>query len=155
MREIVVDLALAAFALAGAGLLYYGSSGLPPPRFEPMGSAAVPRILASLLVLFAIILSASAVRRYFGGINTRASEHSSASSVSNFNTESSSDTAVPADTAAASTTSGSAVRAIIFVCSTCGICPLRWTECSGRSYLSLPRLLLSQAHCYHDRRFAR
>lgn len=50
------DTALAAFALLMAGLLAFGSIGLPPPRFEPMGSAAVPRILAGLIALFALII---------------------------------------------------------------------------------------------------
>lgn len=58
------DTALAAFALLAAGLLFYGSIGLPPPRFEPMGSAAVPRILAGLIALFAIVILAKA---WFGG----------------------------------------------------------------------------------------
>jgi putative tricarboxylic transport membrane protein len=54
------DTALAACALAAAGLLAYGSVGLPPPRFEPMGSAALPRILAGLIALFALVILAQA-----------------------------------------------------------------------------------------------
>lgn len=57
------DTALAAFALGIAALLAIGSSGLPPPRFEPMGSAAVPRILAALIALFALLILAKAWTR--------------------------------------------------------------------------------------------
>ena len=56
-----VDLALVLAVLAGAGLLFLGASTLPPPRFEPMGSAALPRILGGLLVLFALIIAIKAV----------------------------------------------------------------------------------------------
>lgn len=54
------DTALALFALGGAALLAFGSIGLPPPRFEPLGSAAMPRILAGLIALFALIIMAGA-----------------------------------------------------------------------------------------------
>lgn len=67
MRDIVSDLLLAVAVLVGAGLLLVGASDLPPPRFEPMGSAALPRILACMLVLFALVLGARAIRRYFVG----------------------------------------------------------------------------------------
>lgn len=56
-----VDLALVLAVLAGAGLLFLGASTLPPPRFEPMGSAALPRILGGLLVFFAMIIAVKAV----------------------------------------------------------------------------------------------
>lgn len=57
------DAALAGFALVVAALLLVGSAGLPPPRFEPLGSAALPRILAGLLILFAGIILVGAWRR--------------------------------------------------------------------------------------------
>ncbi|MGQ7843279.1 tripartite tricarboxylate transporter TctB family protein [Granulosicoccus sp. 3-233] len=56
-----VDLVLVLAVLAGAGLLFLGASSLPPPRFEPMGSAALPRILGGLLVLFALIIAIKAI----------------------------------------------------------------------------------------------
>lgn len=59
----VVDLALAAAVLAAAALLFVGASSLPPPRFEPMGSAALPRILGGLLAVFAVIVGARAALR--------------------------------------------------------------------------------------------
>ncbi|HCY04297.1 MAG TPA: hypothetical protein DHU16_02510 [Gammaproteobacteria bacterium] len=63
-RRTIADIALAALTLCGAGLLLYGAMSLPPPRFEPLGSAALPRILASLLILFALIISATALFRH-------------------------------------------------------------------------------------------
>ncbi|MEM7565985.1 MAG: tripartite tricarboxylate transporter TctB family protein [Pseudomonadota bacterium] len=65
------DTALAAFALAVAALLAFGSIGLPPPRFEPMGSAAMPRILAGLIALFAVLILAKA---WFGAAPSERSE---------------------------------------------------------------------------------
>jgi putative tricarboxylic transport membrane protein len=62
-RRNIADLALAALVAAGAGLLFIGAAELPPPRFEPLGSAALPRILGALLILFALILSARALLR--------------------------------------------------------------------------------------------
>ena len=56
-----IDLALVLAVLAGAGLLFIGAASLPPPRFEPMGSAALPRILGGLLIFFALIISVKAV----------------------------------------------------------------------------------------------
>ena len=62
-RRTIADLALAAVTLGGAGILLYGAMSLPPPRFEPLGSAALPRILASLLILFALIIATIAIFR--------------------------------------------------------------------------------------------
>jgi len=63
MRRPLVDLALALAVLAGATLLFVGAADLPPPRFEPMGSAALPRILGALLTMFATIIGVRAVWR--------------------------------------------------------------------------------------------
>lgn len=45
-RQTLADLTLAVLTIFGAGLLFLGALSLPPPRFEPLGSAALPRILA-------------------------------------------------------------------------------------------------------------
>lgn len=62
-RRSIADLVLSALVSAGAALLFYGASKLPPPRFEPLGSAALPRILGALLLLFAAILTVRAALR--------------------------------------------------------------------------------------------
>lgn len=51
------DLALAACVIAGAGILFVGASSLPPPRFEPLGSAAMPRILGTILIILALTVA--------------------------------------------------------------------------------------------------
>lgn len=61
-RSTLADLTLAALTIVGAALLLIGASALPAPRFEPLGSAALPRILAGLLILFALIVAARALR---------------------------------------------------------------------------------------------
>ncbi|WP_323768567.1 tripartite tricarboxylate transporter TctB family protein [Marinovum sp.] len=55
-RQTIADIILALLVSAGAGLLFIGAAELPPPRFEPLGSAALPRILGALLIFFAVLL---------------------------------------------------------------------------------------------------
>ncbi len=55
-KALMHDVYLAIASLCLAGLLFYGAMGLPAPRFEPMGSAALPRILGGLIVLLALLL---------------------------------------------------------------------------------------------------
>ncbi|MEX0348064.1 MAG: tripartite tricarboxylate transporter TctB family protein [Paracoccaceae bacterium] len=63
-RQTIADLALAGLTLAGAVILFIGAVSLPPPRFEPLGSAALPRILGGLLVVFALIVAVGAIMRH-------------------------------------------------------------------------------------------
>lgn len=55
------DLALAACVILGAGILFVGASSLPPPRWEPLGSAAMPRILGGILIALALTVAARAM----------------------------------------------------------------------------------------------
>lgn len=76
-RRSIADLALSLLVAAGAVVLFIGAAKLPPPRFEPLGSAALPRILGVLLLLFAAILAvraASRLRRGWIAPVTEASE---------------------------------------------------------------------------------
>lgn len=66
-RRSIADLVLSLLVVAGAVTLFIGAAKLPPPRFEPLGSAALPRILGVLLLLFAAILSVRAALRLRGG----------------------------------------------------------------------------------------
>lgn len=59
---VALDLFLGAGALLVAALLVIGTAGLPPPRFEPMGSAALPRILAGVIALLSLGVVVSAFR---------------------------------------------------------------------------------------------
>ncbi|MEP1209198.1 MAG: tripartite tricarboxylate transporter TctB family protein [Rhizobiaceae bacterium] len=55
-KALMHDVYLAIGALFLAGMLFYGAMGLPTPRFEPMGSAALPQILGGLIVFLALLL---------------------------------------------------------------------------------------------------
>ena len=52
--------AFALLVVAMAGLVWFGTADLPPPRYEPVGSAALPRALATLMALLAVILAVRA-----------------------------------------------------------------------------------------------
>ncbi|QBX99478.1 hypothetical protein E2K80_01020 [Rhodophyticola sp. CCM32] len=56
------DLALLGVIFLGVALLFIGASTLPPPRFEPLGSAAMPRILGAALVLLSLPVAWVAIR---------------------------------------------------------------------------------------------
>jgi len=66
------DLVVAALVAAAATLLFVGASTLPAPRWEPLGPAAVPRALGTLLALFAAILAFGAVRALLAGADSPA-----------------------------------------------------------------------------------
>ncbi len=51
------DLALAAAVVGGSATLFVGAASLPPPRFEPLGSAFMPRVLGAVLIVLAIIVA--------------------------------------------------------------------------------------------------
>jgi putative tricarboxylic transport membrane protein len=61
----VAELCLAVMSVIGAIALWVGSEGLPPPRWEPLGSAAVPRALAVLLVVFSVWIGVTAAIRLY------------------------------------------------------------------------------------------
>lgn len=56
------DLAFALAVIATAGLVWFGTADLPPPRYEPIGSAALPRAIAALMALLAVLVAVRAVR---------------------------------------------------------------------------------------------
>lgn len=56
------DLLLLAAIGVGVVVLFVGASTLPPPRFEPLGSAAMPRILGAILVLLSLPVAYAAIR---------------------------------------------------------------------------------------------
>lgn len=62
-RQMGADLTLSALVAIGAAVLLYGAAFLPPPRFDPLGSAALPRALAILMLVFSAIISVRAVMR--------------------------------------------------------------------------------------------
>lgn len=66
-RRSLADIVLAVLVSAGAAILFVGAAELPPPRFEPLGSAALPRILGVLLLFFSAILAIRAAYRLKSG----------------------------------------------------------------------------------------
>lgn len=50
------DIALAVAILAFSALVYWQVLGLPPPRYEPMGSAALPKALSVIMAALAMLL---------------------------------------------------------------------------------------------------
>lgn len=58
-----LEITLAIIAIGFSALIYWGTIDLPPPRFEPLGSASVPRMLAgTMAILSAIWLALSVVK---------------------------------------------------------------------------------------------
>jgi len=60
-REAFADLVFAGLVIGAAMILFIGAADLPPPRFEPMGSAAVPKILGTIMVLLALAIGGRAI----------------------------------------------------------------------------------------------
>lgn len=50
-----IELALALALIGFSGTIFVGAADLPAPRFEPLGSAAVPRMLAGLMAFLSAI----------------------------------------------------------------------------------------------------
>jgi len=58
----VGDLAFAGAIIALAAVVWIGTADLPPPRYEPIGSAAIPRGVALLMAFLALLLGVRALR---------------------------------------------------------------------------------------------
>ena len=63
-RHPAVDVAFAVVVIGLAGVIWWGTAGLPPPRWEPIGSAALPRGLALVMGVLAVPILVGAVRRW-------------------------------------------------------------------------------------------
>lgn len=55
------EIAFAIVLIAFSGLIYLGTADLPPPKFEPLGSAALPRALSGIMALLSLIMMGRAV----------------------------------------------------------------------------------------------
>ncbi len=62
-RRAVTDLILAGLVICAAIVLFIGAAELPPPRFDPMGSAAMPRILGGIMIALAFAVGARGALR--------------------------------------------------------------------------------------------
>lgn len=55
------DILLAIGMILFSATVYFGSRDLPPPRYEPLGSAALPNGLAAIMVFLSVILIIRAI----------------------------------------------------------------------------------------------
>jgi putative tricarboxylic transport membrane protein len=54
--SVVIDVILALVIIVFSIVIYFNTLDLPPPRYEPMGAAALPRALAVLLIIFSLFI---------------------------------------------------------------------------------------------------
>ncbi|MBJ3774628.1 tripartite tricarboxylate transporter TctB family protein [Acuticoccus mangrovi] len=57
-RQAAGDLALAAAVILVAVVVWIATADLPPPRYEPVGSAALPRGISAIMALLGALLAA-------------------------------------------------------------------------------------------------
>ncbi|MEM7695424.1 MAG: tripartite tricarboxylate transporter TctB family protein [Pseudomonadota bacterium] len=67
------DLAFAGIVIAAAGVVWFGTADLPPPRYEPVGSAALPRGIATIMAILSVFVAVRAVRAKASGPGARQS----------------------------------------------------------------------------------
>ena len=70
MRQLynsIQDYAISACTIVLAGLVLWGARDIPPPFFDPLGSAAVPKAVAYVLIALALGIS---LRRFFQNKNS-------------------------------------------------------------------------------------
>ena len=59
--ESIQDYVVSCLTVVLAGLVLWGAQSIPPPFFDPLGSAAVPKACAYILIALALIIS---IRRF-------------------------------------------------------------------------------------------
>jgi len=62
-RAPLVDICFALAMLVFAGIVWWGTADLPPPRYEPIGSAALPRALALVMAVLSLVVLVRAYAR--------------------------------------------------------------------------------------------
>lgn len=55
--DIILSLSIIVFSI----IIYINTLDLPPPKYEPMGAAALPRVLAVLLSIFSLFILIKAI----------------------------------------------------------------------------------------------
>lgn len=59
--SFVIDIILSLVIIIFSIVIYFNTLDLPPPKYEPMGAAALPQILAGLLIIFSIFIFIKAI----------------------------------------------------------------------------------------------
>jgi putative tricarboxylic transport membrane protein len=67
----LADIVFAAVVILFAGIVWWGTLDLPPPRYEPMGSAALPQALAAIMAVLALFVGARGVLAFAKASGTR------------------------------------------------------------------------------------
>jgi putative tricarboxylic transport membrane protein len=62
-KSAVFNIVLGLGCLAYAVFLYFGALHVPPPIFDPLGSAAVPKIAAFLIALLSVVILMTGLRQ--------------------------------------------------------------------------------------------
>jgi len=57
ITDIILSLVIIVFSI----VIYFNTLDLPPPKYEPMGAAALPQALAVLLTIFALFILIKAI----------------------------------------------------------------------------------------------
>lgn len=60
-NSFVIDIILSLVIIVFSIVIYINTLDLPPPKYEPMGAAALPQILAVLLIIFSIFIFIKAI----------------------------------------------------------------------------------------------
>ncbi len=58
-----IDFSICAALFALGGLILWGAKDIPPPFFDPLGSAALPKVCAYLIIAFSLVIAARAFLR--------------------------------------------------------------------------------------------
>ena len=77
-KQDKADIVFALVIILVSTVIYWQTLGLPPPRYEPLGSAAVPRALAIIMAVLALLVLIRALRSNMRSSNNPADTSSSA-----------------------------------------------------------------------------
>lgn len=70
-----IDIALAAVLIALSGFVWWESRKIAPPFFDPLGSAALPRVVATLIAGMALVVLARAAIALRQGVRATAPDY--------------------------------------------------------------------------------
>jgi putative tricarboxylic transport membrane protein len=62
-KSAIANIVLGLGCLAFAAFLYLGALHVPPPIFDPLGSAAVPKVAAIVIALLSVVILMSGLRQ--------------------------------------------------------------------------------------------
>ncbi len=69
-----LDFSICAALFALGGLILWGAKDIPPPFFDPLGSAALPKVCAYLIIAFSLVIATRAFLRLKSEVKLSSSE---------------------------------------------------------------------------------